>query len=50
MKKGMNRYLAGIMLCLIVVAVIVMIYASSKNEFSNAFGGIINKIKTLFGV
>jgi hypothetical protein len=49
MRKGMNNYLAGIMLSLLVIAVVIVLYALSKDGFS-IFQGVIQKLKTFLGV
>lgn len=49
MKKGMNNYLAGIMICLLVTALIIIVYALSKNDFQ-AFNQLINKITVGLGL
>ena len=48
MKKGMNHYLTGIMICVLVIAIIMILYASSKKGLSD-LSSVIEKIRVLLG-
>jgi len=48
-KKGMNKYIGGIMLSLIVAAIIILLYAVAKDAFSSS-GSFINEIGSFLGI
>ena len=49
MKKGINNYLAGIMLGIVVVAIIIIIYAVTKQDFLDFITTKVNTLKQILG-